>query len=330
MRAGPVDACRRRQFVPGPDGVSDSRAWVSVTDVSVIVTGAGRGLGRAHALEFARQGAKVVVNDLGVAQDGSDPSDTPAQQVVDEIVAAGGEAVTSPHDVSDWDAAGEMVQLADRHLRRARRGGQQRRHRARPHVRQLRAGRVGGGAAGARAGPRRTGPPRGRLLAGPKSKAGEAVDARIINTSSGAGLMGSIAQAAYSRGQGRHRQPDPGAGRRARPHRRDGQRARSRGAHPHDRGGLRRHDGRGRRGRLRRHGPGERVAAGGVARLGGVGRRHRPGVRGRGRHHRRRRGLPPRPPVRQGRPLGPRRDRSGGRRPAARGRPTPTPVYGAG
>ena len=78
----------------------------------VIVTGSGRGIGRAHALEFARQGAAVVVNDLGVAQDGSDPSDTPAQQVVDEIVAAGGRAVASGHDVADWDAAGEMVQLA--------------------------------------------------------------------------------------------------------------------------------------------------------------------------------------------------------------------------
>ena len=77
-----------------------------------IVTGAGRGLGREHALEFARQGARVVVNDLGVAQDGSDPSDTPAQQVVDEIRALGGEAVPSAHDVADWDAAGEMVQLA--------------------------------------------------------------------------------------------------------------------------------------------------------------------------------------------------------------------------
>lgn len=78
----------------------------------VIVTGSGRGLGRAHALAFAQAGAKVVVNDLGVAQDGSDPSDTPAQQVVDEIVAAGGEAITSSHDVADWDAAGEMVQSA--------------------------------------------------------------------------------------------------------------------------------------------------------------------------------------------------------------------------
>src|SRR5690349_17149837 len=78
----------------------------------VIVTGAGRGIGRAHAPEFARQGAKVVVNDLGVAADGTDPSATPAQQVVDEIAAAGGEAVASPHDVADWDGAGEMVQLA--------------------------------------------------------------------------------------------------------------------------------------------------------------------------------------------------------------------------
>ena len=79
---------------------------------SVIVTGAGRGLGRAHALALAAAGASVVVNDLGVAQDGSDPSDTPAQQVVDEIAAAGGAAVASQHDVADWAAAGEMVQLA--------------------------------------------------------------------------------------------------------------------------------------------------------------------------------------------------------------------------
>ena len=72
----------------------------------MIVTGAGRGIGRAHALEFARQGASVVVNDLGVAQDGSDPSSTPAQQVVDEIVEAGGQAVASQHDVADWGHRG--------------------------------------------------------------------------------------------------------------------------------------------------------------------------------------------------------------------------------
>ena len=58
----------------------------------VIVTGAGRGIGRGHALEFARQGAKVVVNDLGTEADGAGRAEGPAGAVVDEIRAAGGEA----------------------------------------------------------------------------------------------------------------------------------------------------------------------------------------------------------------------------------------------
>src|SRR5665213_228472 len=59
----------------------------------VVITGAGRGMGRSHALEFARQGAKVVVNDLGVAMDGEGASSGPAADVVKEIQAFGGEAV---------------------------------------------------------------------------------------------------------------------------------------------------------------------------------------------------------------------------------------------
>ena len=78
----------------------------------VVVTGAGRGLGRAHALFLAAHGARVVVNDLGAGLHGDGASDTPAQQVVREIVAAGGEAVASGHDVSDWTGAGELVDLA--------------------------------------------------------------------------------------------------------------------------------------------------------------------------------------------------------------------------
>ena len=78
----------------------------------VIVTGAGRGLGRAHALEFARQGAKVVVNDLGVGLDGRDGSTAPAQEVVTEIVKAGGEAVADHHDIASWDGAAALVQAA--------------------------------------------------------------------------------------------------------------------------------------------------------------------------------------------------------------------------
>lgn len=77
-----------------------------------VVTGAGRGLGRAHALEFARQGARVVVNDLGVGPDGRDGSDAPAQEVVAEIVKAGGSAVADYHDIATWDGAAALVRTA--------------------------------------------------------------------------------------------------------------------------------------------------------------------------------------------------------------------------
>ena len=77
-----------------------------------IVTGAGGGIGREHALLLAAHGAKVVVNDLGGAMDGSGSSTGPAQTVVDEIIAAGGEAVANTDDVSDWEGARRMVQQA--------------------------------------------------------------------------------------------------------------------------------------------------------------------------------------------------------------------------
>lgn len=77
-----------------------------------IVTGAGRGLGREHALLFAREGAKVVVNDLGGARDGSGSDPGPADAVVDEIRAAGGEAIANGAGVSDWDAAASLVEQA--------------------------------------------------------------------------------------------------------------------------------------------------------------------------------------------------------------------------
>jgi NAD(P)-dependent dehydrogenase (short-subunit alcohol dehydrogenase family) len=78
----------------------------------VIVTGAGRGIGRGHALEFARQGAKVVVNDLGAEVDGTGASTGPAGAVVDEIRAAGGEAVANGDDVADWKGAERLVRTA--------------------------------------------------------------------------------------------------------------------------------------------------------------------------------------------------------------------------
>ena len=77
-----------------------------------IVTGAGGGLGRAHALELARRGALVVVNDLGGSVDGTGESRSAAQQVVDEISAAGGEAVPSYDSVSTPDGGAAIVKTA--------------------------------------------------------------------------------------------------------------------------------------------------------------------------------------------------------------------------
>jgi NAD(P)-dependent dehydrogenase (short-subunit alcohol dehydrogenase family) len=77
-----------------------------------IITGAGRGIGREHALLFAAEGAKGVVNDLGGAVDGSGDDRTPAQQVVDEIAAMGGEAVANADDIADFDGGGRLVQSA--------------------------------------------------------------------------------------------------------------------------------------------------------------------------------------------------------------------------
>jgi NAD(P)-dependent dehydrogenase (short-subunit alcohol dehydrogenase family) len=77
-----------------------------------IVTGAGRGIGREHALMLAAHGARVLVNDLGASADGSGADRSPAQQVVDEIRAAGGEAAVNGDDVSNFDAARAMVRQA--------------------------------------------------------------------------------------------------------------------------------------------------------------------------------------------------------------------------
>ncbi|KQY31973.1 MULTISPECIES: SDR family oxidoreductase [Nocardia] len=77
-----------------------------------VITGAGRGIGREHALLFAREGAKVVVNDLGGANDGTGTDAGPAQQVVDEIVAAGGTAVANTDNIATWDGAKALVDQA--------------------------------------------------------------------------------------------------------------------------------------------------------------------------------------------------------------------------
>jgi NAD(P)-dependent dehydrogenase (short-subunit alcohol dehydrogenase family) len=162
-----------------------------------IVTGAARGLGRAHALELARQGASVVVNDLGVELDGSGRDVAAAQTIVDEIVASGGTAVANGDDIADWEGAAALVRCAlDTYGRLdvlVNNAGFTRDRMVvsatedewdavvRVHLK--------GHFAPAR---HATGYWR------EESKAGRPVDARIINTSSGAGLLGSVGQAAYS------------------------------------------------------------------------------------------------------------------------------------
>jgi NAD(P)-dependent dehydrogenase (short-subunit alcohol dehydrogenase family) len=84
----------------------------TLRDRVAIITGAGRGIGREHALLFAAEGAKVVVNDLGGNPDGTGADASPAQQVVDEIKAAGGEAVANYEDVTDWNGAKRMIDAA--------------------------------------------------------------------------------------------------------------------------------------------------------------------------------------------------------------------------
>ena len=92
--------------------MSSSNSSIDFKGRVAIVTGAGGGLGRQHALALAARGAKVVVNDLGGARDGSGGSVSAAQAVVDEIKAAGGEAIANGASVTDFDAVQAMVKEA--------------------------------------------------------------------------------------------------------------------------------------------------------------------------------------------------------------------------
>lgn len=168
---------------------------------SIIITGAARGLGRAYALAFAAAGAAVVVNDIGTSLAGEGRDTNAADKVVAEIKMAGGKAIANYEDVTDWDAAKRLVDAALTAF-----GGL--------HAVVNNAGIV-----------------RDRMFVSAtvdewdatmhvhlrghfcvarhavdywrsKAKAGRNPDARIINTTSGAGLQGSIAQAAYSTAKG--------------------------------------------------------------------------------------------------------------------------------
>ena len=101
-----------------------------------IITGAGGGLGRSHALDLAKRGALIVVNDLGGASDGTGHSETAAQKVVDEIKAAGGEAVANYDSVATPEGGANIVKTAVDTLRPGRHHHQQRRHPARHLVQE--------------------------------------------------------------------------------------------------------------------------------------------------------------------------------------------------
>jgi NAD(P)-dependent dehydrogenase (short-subunit alcohol dehydrogenase family) len=94
----------------------------------VIVTGAGGGIGRSHALVFAQEGAMVVVNDIGADVNGRGSSTGPAGEVVDAIRAAGGQAVANGDDVADWEGGERLIRTAPRRVRWPRRPRQQRWH----------------------------------------------------------------------------------------------------------------------------------------------------------------------------------------------------------
>ncbi len=164
----------------------------------VIVTGAGGGIGRAHALAFAAEGARVVVNDIGVGLDGSPAGGgSAAQSVVDEITAAGGEAVTSGANVADWEQAAGLIQTAVDSF-----GGLDVLVNNAGIVRDRMFVNTSEEEFDAVIAVHLKGHFATMKHAGAywraRSKAGEAVDARIINTSSGAGLQGSVGQANYS------------------------------------------------------------------------------------------------------------------------------------
>ena len=170
-------------------------------DRVVIITGAARGLGRAHALAFAASGAKVVVNDIGTSLAGDGLSAGPAEEVAAEIRAAGGEAIANTDDVADFEAAGNLVKSALDTWGRldvvVNNAGVLR-------DRMFVSGNVDEWDAVMRVHLRGHYSVTRNACAywRAEAKAGRRPDARIINTSSGAGLQGSIGQSAYACAKG--------------------------------------------------------------------------------------------------------------------------------
>lgn len=166
-------------------------------DRVVIITGAGRGLGRAHALAFAAEGAKVVVNDIGAELDGSGGTLSPAQEVAEEIRAGGGEAIVNGDDISDWDQAGHLVAQTIEtfgHLDTVVCNAGIVRDRMIVNM------SVDEWDAVMRVHLRGTFCPVRQAIDywRAESKAGRQRDARVVTTSSGAGLFGSVSQGNYS------------------------------------------------------------------------------------------------------------------------------------
>src|SRR4051812_49901147 len=107
-----ADRCVEPKRVRGGAEATKGATMGALDGRVAIITGAGRGIGREHALLFAAEGAKVVVNDLGASPDGSGSDRSSAQDVVDEIEKMGGEAVANVDDVADWAGGQRLVQSA--------------------------------------------------------------------------------------------------------------------------------------------------------------------------------------------------------------------------